>query len=154
VDQIAKALGVTKGSFYAHLQSREDFLRSVVKYWDEEYTHRVKRTVEDRGGTARDRLGRLMEIVCGENLSRYDLAISSWAAHEPAIAPIVKRDYQFRLNYARSLMKEAGFRGIQLQARSEAFVGFMTFRGSFCSDPKDPPSKRTLQTWLDFFTRP
>jgi AcrR family transcriptional regulator len=154
VDQIARALGVTKGSFYAHFKSREDFLLSVVKYWDDEYNHRVKRIVKASGGSARDQLRRIVEIVSGEKLSRYDLAVSSWAAHEPAIAPIVRRDYQFRLNYVGSLFKQAGFRGVQLQARTEAFVGFMTFRGSFLSEAKGGPSRKALEAWLDFFLRP
>jgi AcrR family transcriptional regulator len=154
VDKIAEALGVTKGSFYAHFESREDFLLSVVKYWGEEYTHRVKRIVEDEGGTARDRLRRVMEIVCAENLSGYDLAISSWAAHEPAIAPIVRRVYGYRMAYVRSLIKQAGVRGRHLETRTEALVGFMIFRGAFSSQGDGRPSKQTLDTWLEFFTRP
>ena len=152
VDQIAKALGVTKGSFYAHFEGRDDFLASVVHYWDEEYTRRVRRLVEEHGGTARQRLLQVMQIVCEEDLSSYDLAVTSWASHEPTLAPAVWRVLKFRMDYVGSLFRQMGFRGGNLKVRTEALVGFMLFRGSSTSSPS-PPSKKTLEEWLEFFTR-
>jgi AcrR family transcriptional regulator len=153
VDQIAKALGVTKGSFYAHFEGRDDFLESVVHYWDEEYTRRVKRLVDERGGAARDRLSHVVQIVCEEDLSSYDMAVYSWASHEPTIALAVGRTLKFRMDYVASLFRQMGFRGGKLKVRAEALVGFMLLRGYLPSSSTSVPSKRTLDDWLDFFTR-
>ena len=38
IDYLAKKLGVTKGSFYAHFSGRKDFVTSVAFYWADSLT--------------------------------------------------------------------------------------------------------------------
>jgi AcrR family transcriptional regulator len=41
VDNIARALGVTKGSFYWHFKNRKDFVAGIIDYWDKQFTRPV-----------------------------------------------------------------------------------------------------------------
>jgi AcrR family transcriptional regulator len=125
IDSISAALGVTKGSFYWHFENRDAFVRKVLQHWDRQFTRCVVETVEERGGSAHERLRLLVETVVEANLSRYDVAVDSWAAQEPSLAPLVEEVYRLRFDYIRSLIRKVGFSGTDLDARSIALLGFL-----------------------------
>jgi AcrR family transcriptional regulator len=129
IEELARSLGVSKGSFYWHFESRADFVVSVTEYWADYFTTRVVREVGKVDGDARARLRALMEIVTREKLSKYDLAFLSWAAHSPEVARVVKRVFRQRLHYVGSLFSEMGFTGDDLETRTQAFVSFMMAQG-------------------------
>ena len=103
IAKISSDLNVSKGSFYWHFKDREDFLHAIVAYWSEEYTERVKSEVQATRGTAREQLRHVIETVTRDNLSNYDVAFDGWASHEPAVAKNVRKIYQVRWRYIRSL---------------------------------------------------
>ena len=63
VDEIARRLNVSKGSFYWHFEDRDDFVRSLVDYWDRHYTRVVEQAVSASPASASDRLLILMDTV-------------------------------------------------------------------------------------------
>ena len=63
IDTICAALGVTKGSFYWHFKDRDDFLHKVVEFWSDHFTDPVVERVTSKGGTARERIKNLMQVV-------------------------------------------------------------------------------------------
>lgn len=122
IDKLVGALGVTKGSFYWHFRDRDDFQQSLVKYWDNRYTQVVAERVEQLSGSSNDRLLAIMEIVCKDDLARYDIAVRAWAAQEPSVAMLVRSVDESRLRFVRSLFAEMGFRGTELDMRARSFV--------------------------------
>ena len=66
----------------------------------------------------------IAETVIGENLNRYEAAIRSWAAHDPQIAPLVRKVDRARLAAVRQLFAGLGFRGAELEMRTRTFVTY------------------------------
>lgn len=126
IDKLVGALGVTKGSFYWHFRDRDDFQQSLVKYWDNRYTQVVAERVEQLSGSSNDRLLAIMEIVCKDDLARYDIAVRAWAAQEPTVAMLVRSVDESRLRFVRSLFAEMGFRGTELDMRARSFVTYLS----------------------------
>ena len=79
IEDLSEALGVSRGSFYWHFKDRKQFVHDLLEYWYEEYTAAAPVVVERDGGTAEERLARLMRLVHDQELTRHDLTIRSLA---------------------------------------------------------------------------
>jgi AcrR family transcriptional regulator len=140
IDALVKEMGVTKGSFYWHFESRDDFVRALLEYWHEYSTLNVPRGLQELSGSASERLYALITIVVGQELTRYDLAIRSWAIQEPDIRPLVRRTDVFRLNFVRDLFAEMGFDTTEADMRARMLVTYMALDGAVFD--KLPKKKR------------
>ena len=154
IDRLTSALGVTKGSFYWHFKSRADFVSQLVDYWDRRFTRIVPENLADDHSSAKNRLLRLMEMVYDLNSTRFDLAIRSWATHEPGIAKRVRKVDRFRSTFVRSLFEEMGFEGDELDVRTRAFVTFISLESSLFARISKSEIRRQLIARHAFFTRP
>lgn len=153
IQGISEALGVSKGSFYWHFEGREDFLRAITAYWEEQYTLRVHRTAEAVGGSGRDRLRVILGMVVNEGLTRYDAAFDAWAAHEPTLLPVVSKVHDFRYHYVRSLFAMMGFGESEAAIRTAAFLGFLGVHSRYAGTATDGRSAGDLDAPLEFFVR-
>jgi AcrR family transcriptional regulator len=121
VRDLSKELGVTTGSFYRHFSGREDFVRSVVRFWQ----HRSTTQFIEGLDPATDPKGQLVVLATGiieEELARYDVPIRVWATQEPGVAALVRRVDEERLGLLRGIFAELGFRGTDLETRARTFV--------------------------------
>jgi AcrR family transcriptional regulator len=155
IEELARELGVTKGSFYWHFTDREDFVRSVARYWADSSTQSVVDKVGTVRGDAKERLFSVMEMVTRERLGRFNLAMLSWAAYEPEVATMVRKVYDQRLGFVGSLFAEMGFTGDELEMRTRSFVAYMLGHstGIFPHETKEE-MLRKLKRRFDFLTRP
>lgn len=151
IENITKRLGVTKGSFYWHFKDKNDFRRSILDYWDQVYTKRVVAKIEATGGTAKEKLRTVMDMVSRDNLSGYDEFIDGWASHEPEIATRVQKVYDYRFQYTRSLLAEMGFKGMDLETRAVACLGFLMYEANMPPGNKSRPTKTRIDAWMKFF---
>lgn len=154
IDRLVDQLGVTKGSFYWHFENRADFVRSLADYWARSSTQVVIDDLKTMAGSPEDRLFSLMKRIGRQDLAGHDLAMRAWASHEPEVAPFVKRVDRLRLTFVRSLFKEMGFEGDELETRTRIFVTAISLeRGILVREAK---SKRlgSLRQWHAFFVRP
>ncbi len=77
IQGLSAALSVSRGSFYWHFEDRQDFIRALLAYWYKEYTEGVPAAVGRDGGSAEERLARLMRLVHDQDLTRHDLTFRS-----------------------------------------------------------------------------
>lgn len=153
IDRLVSRLGVTKGSFYWHFENRADFVRSLAKYWADTSTGAVIDDMDAQTGSAEDRLFGLMKRISRQDLVDHDLAMRTWAFHEPEIAPIVRKVDRMRLTFVRGLFQEMGFEGEELEARTRIFVTANSLkRGILVREPKGK-RQESLRHWHAFFTR-
>ncbi|NIA01578.1 MAG: TetR family transcriptional regulator [Bacteroidia bacterium] len=154
IDRLVSQLGVTKGSFYWHFENRADFVRSLADFWARSSTQVVIDDIELMAGSPEDRLFSLMKRVSRQDLAGHDLAMRTWASHEPEVALFVRKVDRLRLTFVRGLFKEMGYEGGELETRTRIFVTATSLqRGILVREPKDRRLE-SLRQWHDFFTRP
>lgn len=124
IDKLVVKLGVSRGSFYWHFMDRTDFVNQLVDYWAQMFTMAIADEISQSNESAEKRLLLLANKILSLRLARYDVAIRSWAVHDPVAMRQVKKVDKFRFNYVRSLFSEAGFEGDDLEMRTQTFVVF------------------------------
>lgn len=117
VEVLARALSVTKGSFYWHFADRQELLEALVTSWAERGTEAVIVQVERSGGTAAERLRRLWAVASGEPQSEFEIALREWGRREASVAEAVRRVDERRMEYLRKLFGEHGVPAHQIEAR-------------------------------------
>jgi AcrR family transcriptional regulator len=130
IEQLAQALGVTKGSFYRHFEDREALLAGMLETWERLTVDEVIECVEQAGEDARVKLTRLFTLpsVRGRQLLRIELAIRDWARRDKAIAKRLRRIDNRRMDYMRGLF--GVFCGDQGEVEARCMLAFSTFVGS------------------------
>ncbi len=126
IQALSEALGVSRGSFYWHFKDRKDFIFAILEHWYEEYSVGAPTAVARDGGTAEERLARLMRLVHSQDLTRHDLTIRSLATRDPQFSRWVRKADRFRLDFIQSLFVEMGFTENELQIRARACLAYLT----------------------------
>ncbi len=124
IESLCRELEVTRGSFYWHFRSRNEFVGALIEYWDWVFTRSVVEQHRDMPGSPEERLLSMMEILHQGRFARYDVAVRAWAAQERTLAALVERVDEQRLAYVRSLFTALGFRGREREMRTRLFVVF------------------------------
>ncbi|WP_342359080.1 TetR/AcrR family transcriptional regulator [Terrarubrum flagellatum] len=125
-DPLAKAMGVSRGSFYWHFADVEAFHAALLNHWRDVATERIiaELETESRGGEA---LARLIRRAFGARL-KTEMAVRNWAAHEPLARKVVASIDQRRLSYIVRLFEKSGSPPSRAQASAQvlywAFLGF------------------------------
>ena len=140
-DRLAKALGVSRGSFYWHFRDVPAFHRAVLARWRETASENVIEGLE-RHADARDALRDLLSRAFRAT-PRLEAAVRAWASHDAAAREAVLATDRRRTDYIRELLARCGAAPDEAEARARllywAFVGFVT--------SVDPPPRETQQ-WI------
>ncbi|NUR31872.1 MAG: TetR/AcrR family transcriptional regulator [Catenulispora sp.] len=131
IEVLAKALGVTKGGFYGYFADREALLAEMLEVWERAVTEAIIDQVEASGGSARERLARLRDLVLpGEGPTgdiTTELTIRDWARRDPAVAERLRRVDNRRMDYLRSLYLE--IHGDEDEAEARSLLGYSLWIG-------------------------
>ena len=146
VEPLARSLGVTKGSFYWHFRDRDDLLDSVLEYWVDEMTVRIRDEMQARGGAPEQRLWDLMCRLMQDDRSRFELAIRSWAAFDPKATAAVRGADHLRLECLAALFLEMGFDSDEAHMRARTLMGHVLAEPLLCTS--DEPDERMAQNRL------
>ena len=100
VEPLAKALGVTKGSFYWHFRDRRALLEALLAYWQQRVTAAIIADVEAVPGPPARQLVRLFaRALADREALGPELAIRDWARHDAAARKAVTAVDAERLAY-------------------------------------------------------
>jgi AcrR family transcriptional regulator len=126
IEPIAATLGATKGSGYWHFANRQGLLRAVMDLWKQTHTIDVIAQVENAGGTPRQRLVRLVNIVSTAALeSPAELLVLG--SRDPTVRATVEESVMARVRYVERLLREAGV--ARSEARSRAVLAYSAYLG-------------------------
>ena len=149
-EPLAKAMGVSRGSFYWHFADIGAFHAAILARWREVATEQIIAGVEAAkgGDKGEDPLAVLLKLTFGSKLL-LEKAVRSWAANDArARAAVVAVDRR-RLDYIESLLKQAGL--AEDVARARAQILFWAFFGYALSDQQLAADKQ--QAVLDELLR-
>lgn len=154
VERLARDLNVAKSGFYWHFKDRQDLLEQLLAYWEHEFTGVVTSNVELALLPPADRLLRAMQMVWEYDLGRFDLAFRAWAQGHPEILARFNRIYDTRLSFARTIFRELGFTGAELEMRTYLWVGYHSWERTAFPQMSASQAKRLAKRRVEFFIRP
>jgi AcrR family transcriptional regulator len=146
-DPLAKAMGVSRGSFYWHFADVGAFHTALLKHWHEVAAEQIIADVE-AASPGKQALELLLRRVFGERL-KLEGAVRTWASIDPAARAAVHAIDRRRLDYIEYLMGQTGLPADLASARAQilywAFLGFAL--------SEQPASKERRQMILDELLR-
>jgi AcrR family transcriptional regulator len=102
IENLTKRLNITKGSFYHHFKSRQDYSEKLLEFWEEKQTFDIfeiskqKKTFKGINET----LLRLSK----ENMDpEIEVAIRAWALRDPVARTFQERIDQQRLGFLKAM---------------------------------------------------
>lgn len=123
-DPLAKAMGVSRGSFYWHFADLGAFHTAILKRWREIAAEEIIAGVE---ADSDEPLTALLRRTFGARLD-LERAVRNWAAFDPAAQAAVRAIDRRRLDYIEGLLQRRGFSATIAQARAQIlywiFLGF------------------------------
>lgn len=141
-EPLAKAMGVSRGSFYWHFADRAAFHDAVLRRWREIAAERIIADVE--ADSAGEPLRALLRRTFGAKLD-LERAVRNWAAFEPSAQAAVRAIDRRRLDYIEALLGKRGLAPAAAQARAQ--ILYWTFLGFALSGPSLPATR--LHVLLD-----
>ena len=101
---LARRLNVTRGSFYHHFASRQDFVEQLLGRWEQQYTLDVLSEVR----SVADPLARLQRYiaVAAKLKPGREVAIRAWARKDQRVQVLLQRVDQLRLAFARDSARQ------------------------------------------------
>jgi AcrR family transcriptional regulator len=140
-DPLAKAIGVSRGSFYWHFADLAAFHAAVLKRWREVAAEQIIADVE---AGSDEPLTALLRRTFGARLD-LERAVRNWSAFDPAAQAAVRAIDRRRLDYIESLLEKRGLTRPVAQARGQ--ILYWTFLGFALSAAPVPAAR--LQILLD-----
>jgi AcrR family transcriptional regulator len=142
-EPLAKAMGVSRGSFYWHFADIGAYHAALLKYWREIATEQVIEGLE-AASTHNDPVVLLLQRTYSAHHS-LEKAVRSWATSDAAARSAVLAIDRRRLGYVEELLRRKGFASEIAQARAQ--ILYWTFVGYALSDK--PLTKTQQQTVLE-----
>ena len=154
VNQLAKAMGTSRSSFYWHFKNRDDLIQQLLNHWSHEYTGIVTDNNALKGLDAESRLVETVEMIRRHRLTKYDLSMHTLAKVNPHAREVVDDVINKRLAHIRDIFKELGFKGNDLEIRAHLFVCYYSCESFMFTSfaEKDFPTLQELQ--IDFLKHP
>jgi AcrR family transcriptional regulator len=137
-EPLAKAMGVSRGSFYWHFADIAAFHAAVLTHWSEVATERVIAGLE---ATPKDRSA-LSVLLRGAFSARSALenAIRTWATVDAGARAAVLAIDARRIGYIEGLLRHAGLSAEAARARAQ--VLYWAFIGYALSEQKLPKARQ------------
>ena len=146
-EPLAKAMGVSRGSFYWHFADIAAFHAAILARWHEVAAEQIIANVE-AASKDEDPLALLLRRVFGERLT-LERAVRTWASVDPAARAAVQAIDRRRLNYVEGLLAQSGLSAELARARAQ--ILYWAFLGFALSDQQLPKARQ--QTVLDELLR-
>lgn len=156
VDNLAKELKITRGSFYYHFKSREDLLQSLLANWRARATENIIQQLGSTPSCPSEKLERLLDLPFRGNAAReaaaFEIGIRGWARRDALARQAMDEVDSHRLHYIKSLLLQMDYS--ELEAHDTAALIYAYQLSISVVHPNTPTTeryeqhKRITQQWL------
>ena len=153
IEVLASRLGVAKSGFYYHFRDREDLYEKLLDHWLALDGSPFFRERLQRGATPQERLQIVSEVVDEARLSRYDFAIRQWARLDKKVRRAWNNEMKKRLEHIRSIFRDLGFEGDELETRVRTFVAYQVSDLEIFGDLSSKERDNLRARRIDLLTR-
>ena len=137
-EPLAKAMGVSRGSFYWHFADIGAFHAAILAHWRDVAAEQVIANLEAASGTANP-LPRLLRGAFG-NRPALESAVRTWASVDPKARAAVQAIDRRRLSYVENLFRANGLPPAVARARAQ--ILYWAYLGYALSEQKLPRAKQ------------
>ena len=152
VERIARALGVTKGSFYWHFANREALLAAALDLWERQQTEDVIARAEMEHD-ARRRIHRLFRNANGTKRAGQLYLAFAAAANDPLVGPVLKRVNNRRTQFMVDCYLAMGLD--YAEARQRAVLAYSVYLGTLQmrrDAPETIPAGPEFEEYMDYIS--
>jgi len=153
VEKLARQLGIAKSGFYWHFKDRQDLLKQLLDYWAHEFTAVVTQNPELNQGNPKQRLEQTMRMIQEYGLTKLEVVVRAWAQSDPIAAKVLNNVYKMRMDFLREIFKDLGFRGDELEMRTQLFLCYHTWEYSMFGKQQKAKQNKLLKLRLRLFTK-
>ena len=137
-EPLAKAMGVSRGSFYWHFADIGVYHAAILRHWRDVAAEQV---IADLEAVSKDRDAvALLLRQAFSSPPALENAVRTWATVDPAARAAVQAIDQRRLGYIETMLRRAGFSAEVARARAQ--ILYWAFLGFAQSDKPLPPARR------------
>ncbi|MFZ0213811.1 MAG: helix-turn-helix domain-containing protein [Candidatus Acidiferrales bacterium] len=128
VEELARKLHISKGSFYWHFRDRDDLLQAILDAWESDQSDwNIDQSARDRSPA--ERWAKLVELLSHAGYGRLDVGMFAWAREDQRVARRVAEIERKRIAYLAQVFREIGFNAAQAREWSHAamlmYVGWV-----------------------------
>jgi AcrR family transcriptional regulator len=130
VEALAKTMGVTKGSFYWHFQTRAELLSAVLASWRRRMTLNIMRSIQASGRAGYEGIRELISLPRRPGSARYgriEASIRDWGRRARIAREAVDEVDQLRFEFLTQLFEDEGL-GADV-ARRRAYIAYCIMMG-------------------------
>lgn len=124
VDNVAKELKITRGSFYYHFKGRSELLEGILGNWRARATEDVINHLRNAQSSPKEQLERLLELPhhgqTAKEAASIELGIRAWARRDKQARQAIDEVDSHRLNYIEGLLIQIGI--IEDEAKDRAVL--------------------------------
>jgi len=130
IDALCKKLGVTKGSFYWHFESRGDLLKAMLVNWRRRMTLNIIRNLSNAAENSKRRLEQLIALPRRSKspaFAQIEQSIRDWGRRVEQAEDAVTEVDRIRFEYFYQLFHELGFD--ENEARLRGYMAYTMMMG-------------------------
>ena len=141
-EPLAKAMGVSRGSFYWHFADIGAFHAAILKHWREVAAEQIIAGLEAAtkdGSRSGNPISLLLRGAFG-NKPALEKSVRSWATIDPKARAAVQAIDRRRVDYVEHMLRQAGVPAAIASARAQ--ILYWAYLGFALSDQPLPPAKQ------------
>ena len=151
VEPLARALGVTKGSFYWHFADHQALLDAMIESWLRSSRERMT-IVANHDPDPAKRLHFLLHVVSEGGCARFDLAVRAWAMHDGSVLQRALELDRERFAMVTGMFREMGFSELDARTRTRIVSANILGDQAIIETNTDEERRHTVETIFKMVT--